>query len=60
MTNAELQELLKQYPDNTPILMSIDTPHDGLFVTSKIEFTSVSREFDNKIKYIELIGEIEE
>lgn len=60
MNAKELRKHLSKYPDDTPILITIDTPRDGLFVSSIIEFMSVSNEAETKVKYIELIGTIED
>lgn len=57
MTNIELQELLKEFPDETPVLISLDTSRIGFISSYNFEVTAVN-DSNGQYKQIELIGDV--
>lgn len=59
MINSDLQDLLKQYPDNTPVMITIQTKRNGELSCLKFDFTTIDFT-SGKTRCIELIGHIED
>lgn len=59
MTKKDLIDLLSEYPDNSRVMITIQTQRNGDFSCLDFEVTAVQSEM-GKVRYIELLGEVDE
>ncbi len=59
MNNKELQDLLRQYPDDTPVMITILTKRNGELSCLEFNFAPFDL-MSGKTKCIELTGETED